>query len=307
MQRMKILIIADDLTSAADAALPFYEKGKQCEVVLNHHQRSTAEVVAIDTDSRNLTEQQAYEVTQQAASNAGEHKLVIKTIDSTLRGHIQAEIHAAFYASGKQHVVIAPAFPDAGRITKAGIQYVNSHPVAESSYGKDPVHPALTSSISELVPADLGISAVLPSDASSEVVQQALNYHKALILDANSQSALDLLVSRFPNHENILWVGSPGLAQALAFRSESQSAENLLPLEVSKLLVVIGSANDVSHQQKAQLKCISLPLYEADPDLIALIWRCSRHLMKEMLTRSRCWVRYPVQRAISSTAQSTTG
>ncbi|WP_052737535.1 four-carbon acid sugar kinase family protein [Grimontia sp. AD028] len=259
---MKVRIIADDLTSAADAALPFYEKGKHCEVVLNHHQNPSAQVVSIDTNSRSLTEELAYEITKQAADNAQENELIIKTIDSTLRGHIKAEIRAAFDASRKQHLVIAPAFPDAGRITKAGIQYVNGTPVSESSYGKDPVHPALTSSIVELVPADIGNTEVLAGDASSEAVNEALTSNKVLILDADSQSALDLLVSRFPNPEKILWVGSPGLAQALAVRLESQPSEGLFPFKASRLLVVIGSANEVSHQQKAQLECTSIGLEE---------------------------------------------
>ncbi|CZF82499.1 hypothetical protein GCE9029_03268 [Grimontia celer] len=259
---MKIRIIADDLTSAADAALPFYEKGKHCEVVLNYHHNSNAEVVSIDTNSRSLTEQLAYEITKQAAGTARENELVIKTIDSTLRGHIKAEIHAAFDASRKQHLVIAPAFPDAGRVTRAGVQYVNGIPVAESNYGLDLLHPALTSSIVELVSADIGNIAVLAGDASSEAVNEALTNNKVLILDANSQSALDLLVSRFPNPEKMLWVGSPGLAQALAVRFESQPSESSFPLKASKLLVVIGSANEVSHQQKAQLECTSIGLEE---------------------------------------------
>ncbi|USH04408.1 hypothetical protein K6Q96_21980 [Grimontia kaedaensis] len=259
---MKVRIIADDLTSAADAALPFYEKGKHCEVVLNHHQNPSAQVVSIDTNSRSLTEELAYEITKQAADNAQENELIIKTIDSTLRGHIEAEIRAAFHASRKQHLVIAPAFPDAGRITRAGVQYVNGTPVAESSYGKDPVHPALTSSIVELVPADIGAIAVLAGDASSEAVNEALTSNKVLILDADSQPALDLLVSHFPNPEKILWVGSPGLARALAVRFESQPSESSFPFKASRLLVVIGSANEVSHQQKAQLECTSIGLEE---------------------------------------------
>ncbi len=224
-------IIADDLTSAADGGGPFVKKGFEVEVlrgvVLDEGARA-GKVLAVDCESRSQPPLAAAAAVERAVRTLAAAPILYKTIDSTLRGHIVEEVNAAYEASGRDHIVIAPAFPDAGRTTVDGVQYIDGIPVSESVYAADPVHPTKTSQIAELLPAGV---------------------KNATILDAESQVDLNLQVASLKDHENILWVGSPGLAIALAEASAGAGQPSKRRPSAEHSLIVMGSANPVSRQQ----------------------------------------------------------
>ena len=161
--------------------------------------------------------------------------ILLKTVDSTLRGHVRAEIGTAYKASRRSRLVFAPAFPDAGRVTRNGVQYVDGVPVAESAYGRDPVHPARASRLSELVPSLV---------------------RSAVLLDAETQADLDTHVAAIPELEDTLWVGSPGLAIALSRAIAPRDRIHRFPSEVGRVLVVVGSANGTSAAQAKAAEAI---------------------------------------------------
>ncbi|WZB63457.1 four-carbon acid sugar kinase family protein [Achromobacter xylosoxidans] len=210
-------IIADDLTSAADGAGPFMEWAGVAHISRGGLTRSDAPVLSVDTGSRALGEAEAGQVVGRAARALADCGTLYKTMDSTLRGHVREELSAAFRASRRQLLVVAPAFPDAGRLTLGGNQYVHGKLVAASSYGQDPVHPARTSRILDLVDPALGPAIVVPEDASVAELRAAANKARVLVLDASSQQVLNDRVAQLSLHA-CLWAGSPGMAQALAFQ-----------------------------------------------------------------------------------------
>ncbi|MEH6631008.1 MAG: four-carbon acid sugar kinase family protein [Halopseudomonas aestusnigri] len=242
-----VIVIADDLTSAADGAGPFLERG--CKVSVRRSRLAVsskvlADVVSIDCGSRSMTENQATFAIKQAMKMKPDGALLLKTIDSTLRGHIKAELKAAYEASGLKRVVIAPAFPSAGRTTKNGVQLVHGVPVSQTSYACDPVHPAKTSRIVDL------ISSIIKS---------------VVILNADTQSELNEQVAAFDRPEEILWVGSPGLAVALAATQFGEKVDKRPIPHRENPLIVVGSANAVSKtqaqnvQKEKGITCLSTP------------------------------------------------
>ncbi|MVO17094.1 four-carbon acid sugar kinase family protein [Parasedimentitalea huanghaiensis] len=263
-------ILADDLTSAADGGAPFGEKGLEIRIIRKGIRQETgsAEVVSIDCATRSLDEAAAIKATTLATRSIAGARVLYKTIDSTLRGHIRAEIGAAFLASGRNRLVVAPAFPDAGRITRNGVQFVHGLPVCQSNYAQDPVHPIQSSNISDCIPSDI------------------LN---VIILDAETQQDLNDQVTALGEIETTLWVGSPGMAKALASQLPHKlGAERQAPVSKS-VLVVVGSANPMSTLQARRLRddpravCLSVPNERAvDPrrvvsDLISkAIQQCSQ-------------------------------
>lgn len=246
-------IIADDLTSAADGAGPFMEWAGVAHISRGGLTRSDAPVLSVDTGSRALGEAEAGQVVGRAARALADCGTLYKTMDSTLRGHVREELSAAFRASRRQLLVVAPAFPDAGRLTLGGNQYVYGKLVAASSYGQDPVHPARTSRILDLVDPALGPAIVVPEDASVAELRAAANKARVLVLDASSQQALNDRVAQLSLHA-CLWAGSPGMAQALAFQLGARAAAPQASRRASRVLVVVGSANRVSHEQCAALQ-----------------------------------------------------
>jgi D-threonate/D-erythronate kinase len=228
-QLPRIAVLADDLTSAADGAAPFVARGLKARIGRGELPRQAAPVVAVDSASRSATSSQAAgRVTRLTARLAG-CAVLYKTVDSTLRGHITAELDACFAASGRTSLVFAPAFPEAGRTTVGGIQLVDGVPVAESSYGQDPVHPARHSALADLIPGSI---------------------RNVTLIDAVTQDELDAQIAAIGDPESILWLGSPGMAAALARRfAPVQAAPAPVDGTSGDVLVVIGSANPRSHRQ----------------------------------------------------------
>jgi uncharacterized protein YgbK (DUF1537 family) len=265
---MNIGIIADDLTSAADAALPFFNEGASCEVVRKYHDKSSADVLSVDSNSRHFSQQDACDVVSKFSDQLSHRDILLKTVDSTLRGHIKSEIKASFLASNKEQIVIAPAFPAAGRTTRNGLQYIHGILVAHSKYKNDPAHPCKSSKITDLLATSLRNYIILPSDACAEEIKHAMQDFKVIILDTDTQESLNRLVSYISNPNKILWVGSVGLSYALAhvYKFSNQSKPHYS--NVKKVLVVIGSANDISKQQRNALNYQEISLDQKTSDLI---------------------------------------
>ncbi len=127
---MSLIIVADDLTGACDAAAPFAVRGALCVVTLPW---ATAvvrgEVTAFSTESRDVDEAEMRR--RMMAIPAGPERFVFKKIDSVLRGNVAAEIAAVTEAFDFEECVVTPAFPDMGRTVADGYLVVE---------GAKPVH-----------------------------------------------------------------------------------------------------------------------------------------------------------------------
>src|SRR5687768_7518187 len=110
-------IIADDLSSATDCGAQVVRSGLSVVVPLGSYslpeQSRSAQVISVDTDSRSLSADQAYikvrGATQQLVDEGWTH--FYKSVDSTLRGSLGAEIEAVLDVVQPDFTVIAPAFP----------------------------------------------------------------------------------------------------------------------------------------------------------------------------------------------------
>src|SRR5208283_5695331 len=119
----QIFLLADDLTGACDSAAAFLPTGRAVRVWLGAAATfpATEPVQAFCTDSRYLSPAKASRlVSRIVARTAAElasnpHALLFKKIDSAARGPFAAEILAAHRAFGSRAVLLAPAFPAAGR------------------------------------------------------------------------------------------------------------------------------------------------------------------------------------------------
>ncbi|RWO39857.1 MAG: four-carbon acid sugar kinase family protein [Mesorhizobium sp.] len=250
-------IVADDLTSATDGAAAFLARGYAPVIKRQVDGAENGAITSIETNSRASDIWQATRAIADAVSALSHARLLFKTIDSTLRGHIRVEVAAAFRASGRSRIVIAPAFPEAGRLTVGGIQTVNGIPVSQSVYGRDPVHPAGTSHIADLVDPSLGIPIILAANSSGDAATKG----SILILDADSQNILNRQVADIPDPETVLWVGSPGLAIALA--SLVPAVPDKRPVTgkaAGQVVIVAGSTNPVTRVQCETLRVRGVPV-----------------------------------------------
>ncbi|MFF3313924.1 four-carbon acid sugar kinase family protein [Streptomyces sp. NPDC003035] len=253
-----IAVLADDLTSAGDGAAPFRRAGHRAKVLLSPDSGAAfgtaapalAGVVAVDLGSRLLDEPTAVITTARAAGAFAAADLLVKTVDSTLRGHVAAEVRAAHAASGRPAVVVAPAFPAEGRTTVQGVQYVHGVPVHETAFARDPAHPVRCSDLARLLPeADH-----LEPDRFGKL-PELIERGGTFVCSAATDADLDHLVLSVPQTGDVLWVGSPGLAAALA-RLHSRTPAAALPglPGARRPLVVAGSANPATRRQLNRLR-----------------------------------------------------
>ncbi|MGW5424071.1 four-carbon acid sugar kinase family protein [Streptomyces sp. NPDC003943] len=256
-----VAVLADDLTSAADGAAPFRRSGHRARVlfdpapVAGDGAADAAEVdsvAAVDLGTRIVDEAEAVARTRRAAAAYTRADILLKTVDSTLRGHVAAELRAALAGSGRRAAILAPAFPAEGRTTVAGVQYVRGVRVDASEFARDPAHPVRTADLVRVLPEAVLVE---PEPGRLAELPRLAGKGGVFVCSAVSDDDLDAIVAALPRPEGVLWVGSPGLADALARRYTRDPAAPLPELPpVHRPLAVVGSANPVSRRQLAALR-----------------------------------------------------
>lgn len=148
-----IVVIADDLSGAAELANVAVRRGLSAEVHTHFDATSDADVVCIDTDTRLLPPlAAATEVARmaEAVHDAGPD-WVFKKCDSVLRGAVAAEARATATALGKTAIKLVPANPSRGRVIRDGRYFVDGKPLDETLFREDPSHPRVSADVHQLV------------------------------------------------------------------------------------------------------------------------------------------------------------
>src|SRR5262245_15505428 len=148
-----IIVLADDLSGAAELAGIAFTHGLLAEVQRQFEPDSNANVVAIDTDSRHLEPAAAAEritaiTTKILATNPA---WIYKKVDSVLRGNVRAEIEAIVRVTGQPRALLIPANPSRGRIILGGRYLVDGIPLDQTAFAHDPQHPRLSSDVLTLL------------------------------------------------------------------------------------------------------------------------------------------------------------
>jgi 4-hydroxythreonine-4-phosphate dehydrogenase len=248
------LILADDLTGAADCAIAFAKRG-MAAVVGWGGRAVTGAVFSYDADSRGLTEGAAVE--RQRAALARLHdggRVLFKKIDSTLRGPFAAETVAAIAAvkarTGRAFGICAPAFPATGRTTLDGRVRVDGASLEETEvWRRDHSYP--TADLAQIL-AGAGIRAEkLPLSVirgGTPTLRAALDALAAegdlvAVCDAETDDDLRRLAeASLPVAEGTFFVGSAGLAHALAAAApDERSVASAVRATAKGSLIVVGS------------------------------------------------------------------
>jgi uncharacterized protein YgbK (DUF1537 family) len=241
---VQCLLIADDLTGACDAAVQFTALGRRVVVALESVAASpTPDVLAVSTESRSLSLQEAREAIQETARRFSETKapILFKKIDSTLRGNAGAEIAATAEAFACDMAVITPAFPAMRRIVAGGWLRVEGpaefQPIELAAY---------------LRAQGLASHRHLCAEAVSTAIGDGIRY---VSVDAVCDADLDALVETLiESKSRILWAGSAGLAAALARSISAPTQKHARPLHRSgPVLFCIGSTHAATLAQQRRL------------------------------------------------------
>lgn len=163
-----LLVLADDLTGAAEIAAIAHQHGLSSTVCTRPGSRLDSEVVVFDTDTRLLSPTRA---AQRVKTFLKELPLktgvdFFKKTDSVLRGPVLAEIDACLRALGRQHTLLLPCNPSLGRTIRSGNYFVHDIPLNQTHFARDPHHPRLTSDARTLL-SEKATPQITIGDASS--------------------------------------------------------------------------------------------------------------------------------------------
>ena len=277
------VVFADDLTGAMEVGLQSYPAW-----VLNRVETDFASpadiTLVINTQTRSCSAEQTYQVTKEHARAIDVPKgapLYYK-IDSTMRGHIGAGIKALQEVLHSNIVIIAPALPQNGRITRHGVHYVmedeHAVPLHETQYAREIVTQEKTSYIPDIIRYQMRESEVFDEvspdvDNTSrltvelitlDVVKQGWQHiarayssysnNTIVVIDTVTPEDLDNIAQAIHHtHLNILPVGSAGLFRALCRTSgrEQRQMPHIADWRVQfshipkggKVVVLAGSLN----------------------------------------------------------------
>ncbi|VXA93297.1 D-threonate kinase [Burkholderia sp. 8Y] len=264
-----MLILADDLSGAADCAIAFAASGRKTVVTLDvTAPGDDATVIAADTDTRRLAPADAgARVADAWQALRAPGRRLYKKIDSTLRGNWTAEVAALARVAGP--AIVAPAFPATGRAVRDGIVFVHGVPLEKTETwqlehaGRDArLGPMLEAAGLSTAHVALDTLRGAPQTLAATLAAAAGEGIGALIVDAETSDDLAALARITASLDTpFFWVGSGGLARELAalpdlFDAASPAALRPASADIAHgpVLALVGSLSAVSERQCAMLR-----------------------------------------------------
>lgn len=263
------LILADDLTGAADAAVAFARRGHDADV----HWGDTpldgdAAVYALNLDSRAVSAADAAARHRDALRRCHTGQTLFKKIDSTLRGHPAVEI-AAIAAALREHGrpswgLLAPANPAMRRTTRSGRVLVAGQPLEdtvtwkrEHSYPDADLAAIVRSAGLRVVSLPLaglrGDESVMRG-AFAAAAESDQTAGTILVSDSETDEDLGRLVAVAGELAPGFFVGTGGLANALARSTPGRPKARLALDPTSRgTLVAVGTLAPVSREAARRL------------------------------------------------------
>jgi uncharacterized protein YgbK (DUF1537 family) len=261
---MRVCVLADDLTGAAEIAGIGLRYGLATRLVREPAGPCGDGLTVVDTDSRSLAPADAAERVRQALLPAGAAGaasiLFFKKTDSVLRGPLLAELEAAMAALGKTRVLLVPQNPSRGRTVRAGRYAIDGVALDQTSFAYDPEYPRHTAQVLDL----LGRSSLTPT----QVIEPGENMPERGILFGGAEHADDVAAWAARLDGQTLPAGGADFFQAFLEHA------GLIPVPLprcepggGRVLAVCGSASAPGRQAVAQAQRDGAPVC-AMPDVV---------------------------------------
>ncbi|MCW3975221.1 MAG: four-carbon acid sugar kinase family protein [Candidatus Bathyarchaeota archaeon] len=254
--RIKLAVIADDLTGANDTGVQYAKKGLETVVLTDLESieqiKEKVDVIVIDTESRAESAETAYSKVRKTAEVIRKIgvKIIYKKIDSTLRGNIGAEYDAIMDVLKIDIGILVPAFPANGRITVGGYQLLNQVPLGLTEISKDPLTPVKESHVPTLLSGQtkreifhITLSNIFDPDNLVDALNRVKNEKKGIIiLDAVTQRDLKTIAKALLKTNLEKLTGGPaGLAEEMP--------EALGLVKGKSAILISGSVSEITLRQ----------------------------------------------------------
>ena len=243
------VVVADDYTGAVETAAKFMNGGYRAAVTLDSGSLGSLRkypVVAVDTETFFYSPERAGNKIENVARDLMPWKdstVFFKRIEPGLRGNVGPEVQVLAREMGFDTIVVVPAFSRSRRAIEEGTAYLDKHErmspltVTTSQSASSAAAVALLTQAG-LDPREIPVDQVRSGRTSEIVINKG-----CYCFDAENDEDLRMIVRgvlKARPAKEVLWVGSVGLAEALATAPKP-------------FVFVVGTAHPRSVRQARQL------------------------------------------------------
>jgi len=153
----RILVIADDLSGAAEIAGIGLRHGMSTRLLRSPGGDVDADLTVIDTDSRSLNSHDAREAIRRFCEPhlRRPFDLIYKKTDSAMRGQMVAEVRQLMKCFSFRRALMVPHNPSRGRTIVDGHYRIDGVPLHQTAFANDPEHPARSSDVRMILGKDV--------------------------------------------------------------------------------------------------------------------------------------------------------
>lgn len=245
-------VIADDLSGGMNIGVEFATAGMKTVLAADRFE-TDASVLIVNTETRNELPDTAYEKVRRAAAalHPSSPQVVVKKIDSLLRGSIGREIEAVRDVFQFEKCLLVAASPKLGRKTLGGYHYIEQHLLETVRQQVDPSSQVAGSYVPTLVAGQTALTVTwIPIERireGGEALRQHIEMAPSGILAADSaeQSDLNQVVAAAYQSGIRFFAGTYGLGEALS---------QLYTPPGKAVLIVVGSLSVAAYEQMDELR-----------------------------------------------------
>jgi uncharacterized protein YgbK (DUF1537 family) len=257
-------VIADDLSGAAECAAALAQASVSPAPLVLQGPLPVGGNWVVDSDTRAQDAAGAAErvaaIVRAASAQRAPGDLLFKKIDSTLRGHVAAELRAVFSVpDAVQAAIVCPALPTQGRTLKDGVLLVHGQRRLDAT-GQPLDLPRMLAGVDDSLLLLRPVKTHTCAALARELLSVLEHGTRVIVVDASDTEdlrRLALAIVIVSRTWRLLAVGAAGLAKALATELLQAGGPEHPMLAPSRdhppIVAVVGSFSPVTTQQVDEL------------------------------------------------------
>jgi uncharacterized protein YgbK (DUF1537 family) len=237
-----IVVIADDLTGAAELGGLGLRYDLTIEIVTAINVSSKADLLIVATDTRSMAEADALKVMEKVTAlvKGINPEIIFKKVDSVMRGYVVSEINVHLQQLGLEKALLVPANPAFGRTLTNGKYFINNELIHLTSFAHDPEFPVTSSNVHHMLRVDKDDLFIAKCDAE-------IPDHGIIVGESLTQDDLRQWIKKAD--KSTLLAGGAGLFISLLESLKQKTEASNYSSEVeTPALFVCGSTYDKSRR-----------------------------------------------------------
>src|SRR5574344_740917 len=266
------IVIADEITGGSAVGSMLEKNGTSvCSLMsargLKDPITQDYDCLVYSTNSRNLTDQQSYQMVFSAARllKSEDVKLYAKRIDPAMRGNTCAETVALLDALGDKDrvAIVVPAFPALKRTNVGGYILVDGKPLQKSLAGLEDLYPAESGRVADLFTEKFQYKAEAlhlkeylkgTENLANSIRKLADEGTRAIVLDCTSQEDINLIADAVVLSKIKFLAVDPGPFTATLARKVMRTKSAAVAPSGAKIFGIVGGVNPLISAQVEMLR-----------------------------------------------------